>query len=442
MASLLKNANPEMLTDPEPLANIEAEQAVLGALLVNNQAMLYVGQLTKEHFYEPLHQRIFTWMLYCWERQIKFDPITMRPRFESDEALINIGGGAYLGNLARMAGLIHNVAYYSLTIIEMSMNRDLMRILNEGRNAVIQRNESPPEIALSITEKIQNCIIGSEPPIFYDDCEVTESILADMKRAVRPYSTGYSKLDEAMDGGLYPGKSYGFAARKKLGKTILAGSIAQNLNENGVRHLFICGEMSPAEVQKRTLGRLLKVKSGAWHSDVHSLAFQKKISEAGVASKKNIIYRNAPGLTFEDLKRYVLLARMQKKITGFILDYWQLVGGKPKGKSTAEHLDEVAQWIADTCRKYDMWSIVMAQINQEGNTRGGEGIRLAFDQVYVLRAPNDDAGRSERWLEMSDTRYTQWRSVGNANNPGFYMNEFGPHFSETAGDDDFFDLGD
>ena len=72
------------------------------------------------------------------------------------------------------------------------------------------------------------------------------------------------------------------------------------------------------------------MKSSAWHSDIHSLAFQKKIVDTAFASKKNIIYRNAPGLTFDDLKRYVLLARMQKKITGFILDYWQLVGGKPQ----------------------------------------------------------------------------------------------------------------
>ncbi len=255
----------------------------------------------------------------------------------------------------------------------------------------------------------------------------------DLKSDTKPYPTRYNKLDTAMMGGLYPGKSYGFAARKKTGKTILAGSISHNLNEKGVRHLFICGEMSPTEVHKRTLGRLLNVKSGAFYGkQSDNIGLQKGIAEIAVASKRNTIYKNAPGLTFEDLKRYVLLARMQKKITGFILDYWQLVGGKRKGQSTAEHLDEVAQWIADTCRKYDLWSIVMAQINQEGNTRGSEGIHLAFDQVYDLRAPDDDAGRAERWLDMSGTRYTPWRSVGSATNPGFYLNEYGPHFSETA----------
>ena len=92
------------------------------------------------------------------------------------------------------------------------------------------------------------------------------------------------------------------------------------------------------------------------------------------------------------------------KITGIIFDYWQLVSGKDKRKSTAEHLDEVAQWIADYCRRGILWSIVMGQINQEGNTRGGEGMRLAFDQVYQIHRP--DLGKSETWIAMMETRYT------------------------------------
>ena len=81
----------------------------------------------------------------------------------------------------------------------------------------------------------------------------------------------------------------------------------------------------------------------------------------------------------------------------------------------------------------------MAQINQEGNTRGGEGIRLAFDQVYVLRAPDEMSGRSERWLEMS-TRGTRNGGLSAARIiRAFTLNEFGPHFSDTAGND--YDLG-
>lgn len=415
------------------LSNIEAEQAILGALLVNNNAFIYVAQLEQKHFYEPVHQRVFACILKEWNNGASFSAMSLKPVFDNDASLSDIGGGTYLGRLVACAITVFNISDIANMLIDLHARREISIICDQAKNDILDLSGgSAMETALRFSGLMSAVSAGDEASFFEDDYVVTDSILNSMKRDVQPYSTGYAALDAAMDGGLYPGKSYGFAARKKMGKTILAGSISCNLNLRGHRHLFICGEMSPAEVQKRTLARMLKVKQSVFNGkEGKESAFMQQIADTAITSKRSIIYKNAPGITFEDLKKYVLLARLRKKITGFILDYWQLVGGKPKNKSTAEHLDEVAQWIADTCRKYDLWSITMAQINQEGNTRGGEGIRLAFDQVYVLQAPNDDPGRSERWLEMSDTRYTSWRSVGSENKPGLYMNERGPYFAET-----------
>lgn len=418
------------------LSAVGVEQELLGALLVNNNAFLHISHLEPKHFYEPLHQRIFTYMMGIFSGGNHFSAVTLKPVFDADPALIDIEGGAYLFRLTGSGVAVLNIIEHANLLIDLSLRRALVAACNKAKADICDlTGESATEAALSLSDSISSIASDEIESFFYDDYQVTEAILEDMKRDVRPYPTGYANLDAAMDGGLYPGKSYGFAARKKMGKTILAGSISHNLNVAAIRHLFICGEMSPAEVQKRTLARQLRVKGAMFNSrEGRAPEFMDRIAATAMGSKRAVIYRNAPGITFEDLKRYVLLARLRKKITGFILDYWQLVGGKPKGKSTAEHLDEVAQWIADTCRKYDLWSITMAQINQEGNTRGGEGIRLAFDQVYSLQAPGDDAGRTERWLEMSDTRYTPWRSVGSANKPGLYLNEFGPYFSETLED--------
>lgn len=417
------------------LSNIEAEQSLLGALLIRNDAFIHIGSLLASHFYEPLHQRIFTSMCKRFERGEKFDALLLKSEFEGDELLQDLGAGKYLTNLVAFTTAT-NISDIGKILIELSQRRALLETINKASDEIMDLScNTPAEIALGISTKLSDAISGYDAPMFYDDVQVTDSIMSELLRDVQPYKTGYYGLDEAMGGGLYPGKSYGFAARKKVGKTILAGSISCNLNMAGVKHLFICGEMSPQEIQKRTLARLLKIKQSVFNSRYSkSQEFLERVEKIKSESKRAMIFKNAPGLTFEELKRYVLLARMQKKITGFILDYWQLVGGKPKNKSTAEHLDEVAQWIADTCRRYDLWSIVMAQINQEGNTRGGEGIRLAFDQVYVMQAPEGDAGRSERWLEMSDTRYTPWRSVGSENNPGMYLCERGPYLSETYDD--------
>jgi hypothetical protein len=99
-------------------------------------------------------------------------------------------------------------------------------------------------------------------------------------------------------------------------------------------------------------------------------------------------------------------------------------------------LDEVAQWFADFGRKNGIWTITMAQINQDGNTRGGEGIRLAFDQVYKIRGmgeeeKEEDISRPDRWIEMMDTRYTEWMNIGSQLQPGLFMNPKGPFFEQN-----------
>lgn len=434
----MQNANPEIVHTPPELANVEAEQELLGAIFMQNRVIILVDNLRPQHFYEPLHQRIFKAMLTAWEKGENFTPITMKSAFEHDPSLDDIGGSAYLTKLVICGTTVISAAQHAKILIDLAHRRALLKVCDDAKFSLLDETTgSASETAMALSQRIDDALTEVRGTIFQDDYEVTESILAALVRDVSPYPSGYAGLDLAMDGGLYPGKSYGFAARKKVGKTILAGSISHNLNMAGIRHLFICGEMSPEEIQKRTLARQLRVYQSVFNSRASRLPeFMKRIADVADKSPRCMIYKNAPGITLDDLKYYVLLARKQKKITGFILDYWQLVGGKPKGKSTAEHLDEVAQWIADTCRKYDLWSITMAQINQQGNTRGGEGIRLSFDQVYVLQAPGDDAGRSERWLEMSDTRYTSWRSVGSVARPGMFLNQYGPYFSETV-DDNF-----
>lgn len=212
--------------------------------------------------------------------------------------------------------------------------------------------------------------------------------------------------------------------------TITASTISWNLNLQGVKHLFIAGEMGAEEIHERNLARALNCYPSHFrgpHRD--DPAFLTRIAEVAVQTKRCIIYQDAPGLTFNDLRRYVASAIYQHKIQGIILDYWQLVGGKDAKRSTAEHLDGVAQWIADFCRQHGIWSVTMAQINQEGNTRGGEGIRLAFDQVYELH--REDISQPYAWLEMRDTRYTKWMNIGSKDIPGLFMNEKGPYFEEV-----------
>jgi replicative DNA helicase len=411
--------------------NISAEFNILGAIIASNELLEHIPFLQVEHFVSEPHQRIFLSIKRLIASGQRADIFSLGSMLDGDEDLSLAGGTKkYLVSSLGQGGIEPFPIEIAKLIVRLAQRRALLGACSKAE-AVIQENltEDPAEIALTLAKEFEEVSRGFDSPQMFDDFQVTEQILESLKEEKKPYSTGIARLDECMDGGLYPGKAYGFAAKKKVGKTILASTISCNLNALKVKHLFICGEMSPQEIHQRNLARLTDSFPSAFRTSYgQSPQFHMKVAEAALKSNRCILYYNAPGLTFDELRRVCLSSILQRRVKGIILDYWQLVGGKPKNKSTSEHLDEVAQWIADTCRKYGVWSVVMAQINQEGNTRGGEGIRLAFDQVYHLKAPDEDNSNPERHLEMLDTRYTAWKSLGGNGLQGLMMNEKGPYF--------------
>jgi replicative DNA helicase len=116
-------------------------------------------------------------------------------------------------------------------------------------------------------------------------------------------------------------------------------------------------------------------------------------AQFAVTAPSHALFDHAPGLTFEDLRRKISNVVMRHGIRGVILDYWQLVGGVERDHTQAMHQDRVAQFLADTARREGIWVIAMAHLNQDGNTRGGEGIRLASDQAFELHRDPDSEGR-------------------------------------------------
>lgn len=418
------------LTLPELPNNTEAEAALLGCVLAENGWLDRLPHLATGHFFAPVHQRLFDAILRTRQGGVEANAQTLREQFARDEDLTPVGGAGYLVKLTGAALGVANPPGQAAYIVSLAKRRELiLGCLEAVRLAATDFEQPPEEIAARVGATVDAVAAEADAMRVLDNYEVTERIIEDLKSRKAPTPTGLPVLDAAMGGGLYAGRSYGFAARKKVGKTVMASTISFNLNQRGVRHLFICGEMGPQEIHERCLARALNVYPSVFRgSDRDAPWFLSRIAEHITRENRCVFYQNAPGLTFDKLRRYVSAAIHRHRVQGVILDYWQLVGGKPRSKSTAEHLDEVAQWIADFCREHGLWSVTMAQINQEGNTRGGEGIRLAFDQVYELI--REDETMPQAWLKMLDTRYTPWMNVGSKERPGLYMNERGPFFEQ------------
>jgi replicative DNA helicase len=257
--------------------------------------------------------------------------------------------------------------------------------------------------------------------------EVALAAVESLKRTLPCYSSGLPSLDAVMGGGFYAGKCYGIAARKKVGKTIMLGTMSHNMACAGTKHLFIAMEMSPEEVEQRNMARAMKINSVAFLKR-NDPQLPAKAAHYALHVPDNTVYEHGAGASLDDLRRMVAGHVAKSGIKGFFLDYWQLVGGMEKGQNETYHLGRVAQWVADVCRKEGVFAVVAAQLNQEGNTRGGEGLKLACDMYFALHREKDEDGA---WLEMEESRYTMYTNVGSEHAPGLLLQKYGPYFEDA-----------
>lgn len=405
-----------------PPEDIDAEMGVLTYLLNRNECVFELNGLKESHFSDPFLASVFSEIVAQVQEGKRSTPVTLKnvaDTHDKRKILANIMGVVY--QLPKLHQLVQAVR-------QAAQRRD---IYYAAQQLLTQLEDGLPEdIAANGMQMMEAVISGDSTSKFQDCYEIGTLIYEEMKEQHAISSTGIPKLDEAMGGGLHRGFTYGFAARKKVGKTVLASTISHNLNMGGVRHVLICGEMGPKQIYQRTLARHLEVDPACFRLDAKdNPAFQKRVADAVLEIPRNAIFRNAPGLTFDQLRQIMVEAVFVLKVEGIILDYWQLVGGKPGRKSTAEHLDEVAQWMADFGRKHNVWNLITGQVNQDGNTRGGEGLRLACDQCYQMH--REDLSQPGLWMEMMDTRYTQWLNIGSPEFPGLIMHGQGPWIGQA-----------
>jgi replicative DNA helicase len=237
--------------------------------------------------------------------------------------------------------------------------------------------------------------------------------------------TGIKALDLAMGGGLYQGYTYAFCGAEKSGKTTLASTISYQMAENETPHLYIAMEMGAAQIEQRNIARDMGVNSLAFLSQREKMYHEMMQQNP----RANLFYLDAPGATLTDIISAAIKAKAQNGIHGFIVDYWQLVEGQGSRDTEEKHLRQVAQGLANFARKNGLWCILLAQMNQDGKLFGGNGLRKACDQLYMIQQieGQDDL----RWLKMDASRYTMQANVGSEISPSLILNKrVGPYFEE------------
>ena len=419
------------------LANYTAEMALLGAILVRNEIHAKVSPYLKaEHFADALHGRIYEACGQLVQRGQRADVVTLAATFNQDQALKDIGGARYLAKVANSMVTLINAEDYGVAVLEMARRRRLVELADGLREDALDLDDvtrSADDIVAESTSMLA-AVSESAPSGSMGAGELAVTVVENAQNRALSYSTGLKALDDAMGGGLFPGMVYGVRAPTKAGKSVLGVTISDNLNWEGVPHLYMAFEMTPVELARRSLARRLAINPLALmpgaRTDILLAA-----AEVAIKTPNSARYAKMAGRTFDEAMRSLASHVVQYGIKGAILDYLQLVGGRRREESRADFQDRVAQGFADFCRRHDLWGLVFAQINREGETRGGDGMNFACDQLYRLYRTDP---QTEAVLRMDLTRYTPYHSVGEVNDkdeiirPGLLFHKEGPWFADAT----------
>lgn len=239
------------------LHNIEAEQGLLGAVLLTNEMADKCTGLESQHFYEPVHGRIWKIALEMIEAGRLCSPVTIKPFLADDKALADLGGSQYVANLAANAISLGAAKDYAQTIIELSARRDLDQALEEARTKC--RAFEPVE---SVAERVDEALMAvrlevDNRPTTVPFARAATVALEQANEAFQrgtgvDIATGIPEIDEPL-GGLSADEFIIIAGRPSMGKSALAIEIIRRQAMAGLWTVYWSGEMSPQSVAARVL---------------------------------------------------------------------------------------------------------------------------------------------------------------------------------------------
>jgi replicative DNA helicase len=368
-----------------PPHHAEAEQAVLGGILLDNQALNAVLEiLTRSDFYNEGHRKIFDAIVDLSDRGEPCDIVTLSSNLKDRQTLELVGGMAYLSLLVENITSAANIAYYARIVKEKAILRDLIttatEILHKTYNAGTDIDSVLDEAEQAIFEISENKI----RPSFHKIKDIVKDNFRELERIaerqdlITGVPTGFDKLDE-ITSGLQRSDLIIIAGRPSMGKTAFALNIAQNAALNsGVSVAIFSLEMSKEQLVFRMLSSEAKVDSQRLRKGfLGETDWQKLVKSCGDLSEASIYIDDSPAITVLEMKAK---ARRLKAETGLglvILDYLQLMRGSAYKESREQEISEISRSLKALAKELSVPVIALSQLNRKVEDRTNRRPQMA-----------------------------------------------------------------
>jgi len=373
--------------------NLEAEAAFLGAVLIDNRVIEELPvPIRAEHFFEPLHQRIYDRVLVLLERNATASPVTLRPYFETDEALKELGGTSYLAQLTASGAGLLAPRDLAQQIYDLALLRELVSVgrgLIEGALDTSQDTSPKERIALAEADLFrvaEGAATGREAATFRD-AALTAIKMAEAAMnsggGLSGKTTGLETIDRKT-AGLHNSDLIILAGRPGMGKTSLATNIAFNCAEKhlewqrdggefnyGAPVAFFSLEMSADQLATRILAEQAEISSEALRSGNLTREDFQKLSFASQRLAELPLYiDDTPALNISGLRSRARRMKRRHDVGLIVVDYLQLLQGSGRANDNrVNEISEISRGLKTLAKELQVPVIALSQLSRAVESR-------------------------------------------------------------------------
>lgn len=374
--------------------DLEAEQALLGAILVNNEAFHRVADVLRpEHFYEPVHARLFGLIADRIARGQLADAITLRRLFDEDESLADLGGGRYLARLAAAAETIVNARDYGRLVHDLALRRGLIQIGEDVVNKAYDPSveESARDQIEQAEQQLYNLAQAGDvegdfrtfPAVLTSAVQMIEAAFH-KEGKVTGVPTGLSALDEKL-GGLQPSDLIILAGRPSMGKTALAVTMAANAareravgpDAEGLKSAnYTVGVFSLEMSAEQLAMRLLSAESAIPSDELRrgqlmDRDFGKVVQASQELAARPLYIDDTPALSVPALRTRARRLKRRYGLSLVVVDYLQLMRGvgHVSQHSRVQEIGEITQGLKALAKELNVPVLALSQLSRAVESR-------------------------------------------------------------------------
>lgn len=372
-----------------PPQNVEAEQAILGSLMLDKDAIIKIeNMLTPEDFYKNRHAEIFGSMLDLYRRQEPIDMLSLTNKLEEKNKLEEIGGSSYLATLVNSVPSAANVVYYAKIIQKKSTLRRLISTAGQVLTLGYEENEEvdklldeAEKLIFGISQKYLNQSFLHIKPILQEAFDRIDR-LHQNKEKFRGVATGFQDLDMALNG-LQKSDLIILAARPSLGKTSLALDIARHvaISEKKGVGLFSL-EMSKEQLSDRLLCAEAKVdlrrlRSGKLSTEGENNEFTRISVAMDTLASSQLFIDDAGSNNVMAMRTMARRLQSETDLGLIIIDYLQLMQHDRGGRNNysdnrVQELGEITRSLKSLAKELNIPIIAISQLSRAVEARGGK----------------------------------------------------------------------